>query len=206
MPAAFAVCRCRSPIRDSVSSSRSSNRTCGFPASGSPTDVVPKHTRTGDLRGGRDAPVAHPLRLDTKPIPRSPDDSLELGRLSPISTPLTTSRGVSEVRPLPSAGITRRHQSYEPVRHPRRPGLSVAGHRLVAATHHRWGFPCSVSFLFHACRRHYPGGTTRMLSLSCPVTAALPKCRMGRLPQRSFSGPVQRSLTFRPARSLDHPR
>ena len=194
MPAAFAVCRCRSPIRDSVSSSRSSNRTCGFPASGSPTDVVPKHTRTGDLRGGRDAPVAHPLRLDTKPVPRSPDDSLELGRLSPISTPMTTSRGVSEVRPLPSAGITRRPQYYEPVRHPRRP------------SHHRWGFPCSVSFLFHACRRHYPGGTTRMLSLSCPVTAALPKCRMGRLPQRSFSGPVQRSLTFRPARSLDHPR
>ncbi len=206
MPAAFAVCRCRSPIRDSVSSSRSSNRTCGFPASGSPTDVVPKHTRTGDLRGGRDTPVARQLRLGTKPVPQSSDDSLELGRLAPISTPMTTSRGVSEVRPLPSAGITRRPQSYEPVRHPRRPDLSVAGRRLVAATHHRWGFPCSVSFLIHAYRRHFPGGTTRMLSLSCPVTAAFPKCRMGRLPQRSFSGPVQRSLTFRPARSLDHPR
>ena len=206
MPAAFAVCRCRSPIHDSVSSSRSSNRTCGFPASGSPTDVVPKHTRTGDSRGGRDTPVAHPLRLGTKPVPRSPDDSFELGRLSPISTPLTASRGVSEVRPLPSAGITRRHQSYEPVRHPRRPGLSVTGRRLVAATHHRWGFPCSVSFLFHACRRHYPGGTTRMLSLSRTVTAALPNVGWVGFRNAPFRGLSQRSLTFRPARSLDHPR
>ena len=121
-------------------------------ASGSPTDVVPKHTRTGDLRGGRDAPVAHPLRLDTKPIPRSPDDSLELGRLSPISTPMTTSRGVSEVRPLPSAGITRRHHYYEPRRLPIeaarsvmdcRPALSSSATSVRRATGllASWGLP-----------------------------------------------------------------
>ena len=27
---------------------------------------------------------------------------------------------------------------------PQRPGLSVAGFQLAAATHHRWGFPCCV--------------------------------------------------------------
>ena len=30
---------------------------------------------------------------------------------------------------------------------------------MRATTSHRWGFPCSDDFLFHACRRHYPGGT-----------------------------------------------
>ena len=37
MPAAFARSRCLTPRHDSVSSRRSSNRTCGFPASGSRT-------------------------------------------------------------------------------------------------------------------------------------------------------------------------
>src|SRR5262249_5713894 len=35
-----------------------------------------------------------------------------------------------ELRPLPSAGITRRPQYYGPLRHPRRPGLSLTGVRL----------------------------------------------------------------------------
>ena len=32
---------------------------------------------------------------------------------------------------------------------------------MRATTSHRWGFPCSDDFLFHACRRYYPGGTAR---------------------------------------------
>jgi len=32
---------------------------------------------------------------------------------------------------------------------------------LRATTSHRRGFPCSDDFLFHACRRHYHGGTAR---------------------------------------------
>ena len=38
------------------------------------------------------------------------------------------------LRPLPSAGITPLHQYYGPLRHPDRPGLSLAGFRLVRAT------------------------------------------------------------------------
>ena len=30
---------------------------------------------------------------------------------------------------------------------------------MRATTSLHWGFPCSDDFLFHACRRHYPGGT-----------------------------------------------
>ena len=64
-----------------------------------------------------------------------------------------------EVRLLSSTGITRRLQYYEPVRHPRRPSLLLTEFWLRATTSLRWGFPCSDDFLFHACRRHYPGGT-----------------------------------------------
>ena len=38
------------------------------------------------------------------------------------------------LRPLPSADVTRRLQYYGPLRHPDRPGLSLAGFRLVRAT------------------------------------------------------------------------
>jgi hypothetical protein len=35
-----------------------------------------------------------------------------------------------ELRPLPSTGVTRPPRYYEPVRHPKRPGLSLAGFQL----------------------------------------------------------------------------
>ena len=39
--------------------------------------------------------------------------------------------GAPEVRLLPSTGVTRFHRYYGPVRHPTRPGLSLAGVRLT---------------------------------------------------------------------------
>ena len=42
-------------------------------------------------------------------------------------------RSAPEVRPLPSTDVTRLPRYYEPVRHPPRPGLSLAGVRLVIA-------------------------------------------------------------------------
>ena len=64
-----------------------------------------------------------------------------------------------ELRPLPSTGVTRLRRYYGPVRHPGRPGLSLAGVRLRVTRSHRWGFPCCVGSPCAACRRHYPGGT-----------------------------------------------
>ena len=51
-----------------------------------------------------------------------------------------------ELRPLPSAGITRFQRYYEPLRHPKAPGLSLAGLQLVIALTTPWGFPCCVRF------------------------------------------------------------
>ena len=54
----------------------------------------------------------------------------EVHRLAPLSLSFSSASGLLELRPLPSTGITRLPRYYEPVRHPRRPGLSLAGVRL----------------------------------------------------------------------------
>ena len=70
-----------------------------------------------------------------------------------------------EPRPLPSTGITRPLRYYGPLRHPMRPGLPLTRFRLKITLLHRKGFPCSDDSRVHACQRHYPGGTLRVLSL-----------------------------------------
>src|SRR5207245_3624890 len=62
-------------------------------------------------------------------------------RLTPISR-LSAAYCVDlEPRPLPSTGVTRRRRYYGPLRHPRWPGLSLAGVRLRVTRPHRLGFP-----------------------------------------------------------------
>jgi hypothetical protein len=39
-----------------------------------------------------------------------------------------------ELRPLPSTGVTRFPRYYEPLRHPKAPGLSLTGVRLVLSS------------------------------------------------------------------------
>jgi hypothetical protein len=58
---------------------------------------------------------------------------------------LTTCCVCPEPRPLPSAGVTRFHRYYEPLRHPSAPGSSLAGVRLIFLTT-PWGLPCCVRF------------------------------------------------------------
>ena len=53
----------------------------------------------------------------------------------PISRFLTTSCVYLELRSLPSTGITRLQRYCEPLRHPRAPGLSLAGVQLVSTDH-----------------------------------------------------------------------
>src|SRR5437870_4583042 len=92
----------------------------------------------------------------------------------PISRSVTTYCVCPELRPLPSTGITRLQRYYEPLRHPRAPGLSLAGFRLVVAPTTPWGFPCCVCFpCVHA-------------------VATTPAQRLG-VPLRSFALPYQPS-------------
>ena len=65
----------------------------------------------------------------------------------------------------------------------------------------------AASSIFHACQRQYPGGVNSVLSsLSSRVVGGLPLGFGGSAPALGISGPARRSLTFRPAWSLNRPR
>jgi len=113
-----------------------------------------------------------------------------------------------EVRPLPSTGVTRFRRYYEPVRHPTRPDLSLAGFRLGDASH-RWGFPCCVR---SPCadmpsplpRWDHRRGWCRSPGGTCD--GGLPHPDAGSAPTLNVSRLAQRSLALRPACSRSRPR
>ena len=123
----------------------------------------------------------------------------------PISRSVTTYCVCPELRPLPSTGITRLQRYYEPLRHPRAPGLSLAGFRLVVAPTTPWGFPCCVRFpCVHAA------ATTPAQRLGVPprsfrpAVSAFPENPVGSACALSFSRLARRSLALRPAHSRCH--
>ena len=117
---------------------------------------------------------------------------------------LTTSCVYLELRFLPSTGITRLRQYYEPLRHPRVPGLSLAGVRLIIPDHTK-GLPVLRALSLCTCCRHYPGTATGGITLLVhPVVSAFPERVVGSACASSFSRLAQRSLTLRPAHSRCH--
>src|SRR5437879_5511830 len=70
---------------------------------------------------------------------------------------------------------------YEPLRHPKAPGLSLAGIRLVIAGH-TLGLPVLRTLSLCTCCRHYPGAAAgRTLRSASPSRISLPRkgCRVG---------------------------
>src|SRR5258705_6809814 len=80
-----------------------------------------------------------------------------------------------ELRSLPSTGITRLQRYYEPLRHPKAPGLSLTGFRLVRADH-ALGLPVLRALSLCPCCRHYPGAASgRTASITTPSRVSLPR-------------------------------
>ncbi len=67
--------------------------------------------------------------------------------------------------PLPSTGITRRPQYYGPLRHPDGPACPSRGSGWRVRATDRASRVAAFS-IFHACRRHYPGGSGRCVRRS----------------------------------------
>ena len=100
-----------------------------------------------------------------------------------------------ELGPLCSASVTQLPRSYGPIRHPKRPGLSLAGFRL--ATHASAASGASrvatISLRSHAAANTPVESSGARLALF-PADSSLP-CLEGRSASTSaFSGPAQRSL------------
>src|SRR5262252_2579519 len=113
-------------------------------------------------------------------------------RQSPL-LPFFTS--APEVRALSSAGITRPHRSYDPLRLPDWPPPSLA--TFGAATPNHPEPPSLAQITFPACRAQYPGGPDQVLvgwqvarsrAGSFPVRAAFPVIGAGRRPHHYFRG------------------
>jgi hypothetical protein len=111
-----------------------------------------------------------------------------------------------ELRPLPSTGVTRLRRYYGPLRHPKRPGLSLAGVRLAVTHRHRWGFPCCMFLLCLRAVAITPVGPLGAWIVHFPSDFGLPQIYDVSAPTLSVSRPAQRSLTLRPTNSQNRPR
>ena len=174
--------RCLNPFHRSVSLPRSSNRTCGFAASGFPTGLArcPRHERF--VRGAM--PRTHCLRNRVQ-LPRETPDILQACRLAPVPCRRLL-RKHPEVRPLPSTGVTRLLRYYEPLRLPAAPPPEVT---LRVATPLAAGSPTLRQKTFRTCCSHYPGGLPRVHLSVLPrgMAASLPFGR-SRRPRLHFRG------------------
>ena len=109
-----------------------------------------------------------------------------------------------EPRPLPSTGVTQLHRYYGPIRHPRMPGLSVTGVRLVVPDPRLGVSRVARAFLVHMLppvpRR---SGCVRICSVPTAVSV-FPDTLFGSTRASTFSRLAQRSLALRPAHSRRH--
>src|SRR3954451_9378930 len=122
----------------------------------------------------------------------------------PIPRSLTTSCVCLELRPLPSAGITRLHRYYGLLRRPSAPGLSLTGVRLIIPDH-AMGFPVLRALSLCTCRRQYPGAAAgRNPRSSLPAVSAFPDSAVESACTSTFSRLARRSLALRPAHLRGH--
>src|ERR1700680_3177942 len=148
-----------------------------FPArpcwSGTGHKHAPECRRGRSCRTGRRSDSRPPPSLSrVTPSAVSEHSSELLG--CPISRSLTTSCVVLELRLLSSAGITRLHRYYGPLRHPSAPGLSLPGARLIIPDH-AVGLPVLRALSLCTCCRQYPGAAAgRNRRSSRPAVSAFP--------------------------------
>src|SRR5208337_3954007 len=122
----------------------------------------------------------------------------------PIPRSFTTYCVCLELRSLPSPGVTRLQRYSEPLRHPKAPGLSLTGVRLIIPDH-AMGLPVLRTLSLCTCCRHYPGAATgRRLRSSRPAVTAFPENVVGSACTSSFSRLARRLLALRPAHSRRH--
>ncbi len=204
MPAAFASCWCLSPRRSSVFPTRSSNRTCGFPASGSPTGFTARHTTDGlstrVSRNNTQAVIS--LRLAAQLSPKRPDligaDRHCASHRSSASSKARQKSGSFAPPALP--GINAR-MTLSDSRQDRR--VKTTLRPLPSPT---TGLPLVPASPGPACRAHYPGGSNGCSCRLLPRSCGLPQMAGGSASALSLSRPAQASLMLRPAGSLSRPR
>ena len=117
---------------------------------------------------------------------------------------LSRFHSVPEVRSLPSTDITPLRRYYEPVRHPKRPGLSLAGVRLEGMPPTAGASRVAFVLLCRHAVATTPAGPSMGSGCSPGIDDdGLPRASAGSAPALRFSRPIRRSLTLRLACSRD---
>src|SRR5580658_606329 len=126
---------------------------------------------------------------------------MELLGSSPIPRSFVTSCVRLYLRPLPSASITRLQRYCGPLRHPIRPGLSLASCRLIPTAITAGASRVASGLLCVHAVANIPAGSMELVRSSISIASGLPLEIVRSAPATIFSGPAQRLLTLRPARS-----
>src|ERR1017187_3900486 len=105
------------------------------------------------------------------------------------------------LRPLPSTGVTRLPRYFEPLRHPIRPGLSLASCPLIPTAITAGGSRVASGLLCVHAIAIIPAGSMELVRSSVSIDCGLPCEKVRSAPAIVFSGPAQRSLMLWPARS-----
>src|SRR4029077_7333247 len=106
-----------------------------------------------------------------------------------------------EPRPLPSAEITRLRRYYGPLRHPRRPGLSLTSCPLILIRITTGASRVSSCLLCVHAIAITPAGPTELVRSSLSIVNGLPCETVRSAPAIIVSGPARRLLPLWPARS-----
>jgi hypothetical protein len=122
----------------------------------------------------------------------------------PNLLPLCTCCVCLELRPLPSAGITRFPRYYGPIRHPKMPGLCRHRRPVGRPRPAPWGFPCCARFPCVHAGATAPAQRLCSYLLNPTAVSVFPDSVVGSTCAASFSRLAQRSLMFRPAHSRCH--
>ena len=110
-----------------------------------------------------------------------------------------------QLRSLSSAGITRLHRSYGPLRHPIRPGLALASCQLIlTAITAGASRVASGPFCLHAVAST-PAGSMKLVRSYRSINIGLPSITSGSAPASLVSGLAQRSPTVVTAYMLARP-
>src|SRR5450759_2186659 len=111
----------------------------------------------------------------------------------PISMFLTTSCVCLELRSLPSTGVTRLQRYYEPLRHPKAPGLSLAGVRLVIPAPRLGASRVACAFLVCMLSLLPRRSDWECSLLGSPAVSVFPERVIGSTCATTFSRIAQRS-------------
>src|SRR3954467_5240746 len=164
----------------SVSRPRSSNRTCGLPASGFPTGFSPRHTAgtefgvccrsSGRWQTRPAAPIGVHLRRRLKPLQKRPD-AQGCSRLIANHRSSAPSKAHQKQGPFPPPALPGLHGRTAPSAS--RPTRRLCG--VGVASPSRDGSPPMTRITFPTCRAPYPGGSRRVhVSIASPLTRPSP--------------------------------